>query len=221
MKIKVSKNGPYKVDDKIPLKREEIEADEEGFSCRWRKKEKLETDGNYRLCRCGQSKDKPFCDRSHIREKFKANGADEAEKYTDGAKNFEGEKYVLCDKAKLCASAKFCHRAGSAWNLVEKSDKESENILKAEVYNCPSGRLVLKNKKTGKTIEKKYQPSISITEDKPANVSGPLWVKGGIKIESPNGKIYEKRNRVTLCRCGKSKNKPFCDATHIEEGFKE
>jgi len=70
-------------------------------------------------------------------------------------------------------------------------------------------------------IEKKYNPSISITEDKPAGVSGPLWVKGNVEIESSNGKAYEKRNRVTLCRCGKSKNKPFCDGSHIAEGFKE
>ena len=51
-------------------------------------------------------------------------------------------------------------------------------------------------------------------EDPGIKVSGPIWVKGGIKIISSDNKTYEIRNRVTLCRCGQSKNKPFCDGTH-------
>ncbi|MHB8164175.1 MAG: CDGSH iron-sulfur domain-containing protein [Methanoregula sp.] len=31
-----------------------------------------------------------------------------------------------------------------------------------------------------------------------------------------DGKPYTVRNRVTLCRCGKSGNKPFCDGSHVE-----
>jgi CDGSH-type Zn-finger protein len=44
-------------------------------------------------------------------------------------------------------------------------------------------------------------------------------VSGGIPIQSADGFVHEKRNRVTLCRCGQSKNKPFCDGTHCEVGF--
>ena len=71
-------------------------------------------------------------------------------------------------------------------------------------------RLVAVDKKTGKVIEEKMEPSIGIPED------GPLCVKGEVEIESTNGEIYEKRNRVTLCRCGKSRNKPFCDGSHLD-----
>jgi CDGSH-type Zn-finger protein len=39
-------------------------------------------------------------------------------------------------------------------------------------------------------------------------------VRGGIRIQAPDGFVYEVRNRVTLCRCGESKNMPFCDGTH-------
>ncbi len=221
MKIKVSKNGPYEVDGKIPLEREEINADEEGASCCWKKTGKVDTRGDYRLCRCGKSMDKPFCDGTHIKTDFKCDDANEDEKYTDGVEEYEGEKLVLCDKEKLCAAARFCDRAGSAWNLVEESDEKSEKILKEEVRDCPSGRLVLKDKNTGEVIEEKLVQSISLVEDKPAGVSGPLWVKGKVEIESPRGKSYEKRNRVTLCRCGKSSNKPFCDGSHINAKFKE
>ena len=46
-----------------------------------------------------------------------------------------------------------------------------------------------------------------------------IWVKGGIRIEGADGRSYEIRNRVTLCRCGQSSNKPFCDGTHVSMHF--
>ncbi|AKB11853.1 Iron-binding zinc finger CDGSH type [Methanosarcina thermophila] len=68
---------------------------------------------------------------------------------------------------------------------------------------------------TGKAIEPEFEKSI-VVESPPRYEQGPLWVRGGIPIESADGKLYEIRNRVTLCRCGKSKNKPLCDGSHIE-----
>ena len=50
-------------------------------------------------------------------------------------------------------------------------------------------------------------------------VRGGALARGGIPIESADGFVHEVRNRVTLCRCGESKNKPFCDGTHCEIGF--
>ena len=50
---------------------------------------------------------------------------------------------------------------------------------------------------------------IKITKD------GPIYVSGGIRVESFDGRGYEIRNRQTLCRCGGSKNKPFCDCSHF------
>jgi CDGSH-type Zn-finger protein len=220
MRIKISKDGPYKVDADLPLEREEIQEDKRGDSCCWKKTGKVETKGEYHLCRCGNSKEKPFCDGNHVATNFTAEDAGEEEKYERGCESYAGKNLILCDKSKLCASARFCDRAGTAWNLVGKNDAKSEEILKQEVRDCPSGRLVLKDRETGKILEEKYAASVSLTEDKPAGVSGPIWAKGEIEIESPNGKLYEKRNRVTLCRCGKSKNKPFCDGSHLE-GFKE
>jgi CDGSH-type Zn-finger protein len=64
-------------------------------------------------------------------------------------------------------------------------------------------------------IEPKLPQEISALADIAAGVHGPLWIKGGIPIEDANGKLYPVRNRVTLCRCGRSVNKPFCDATHM------
>ena len=40
-------------------------------------------------------------------------------------------------------------------------------------------------------------------------------------MESADGTTYEIRNRVTLCRCGASQNKPFCDGSHWEVEFRD
>ena len=43
----------------------------------------------------------------------------------------------------------------------------------------------------------------------------------GIQIESEDGTLYEVRNRVTLCRCGKSSNMPFCNGSHASIKFRD
>ena len=48
---------------------------------------------------------------------------------------------------------------------------------------------------------------------------GPIWVRGGVQVVAADGEPYEVRNRQTLCRCGRSQNKPFCDGSHKEFGF--
>jgi CDGSH-type Zn-finger protein len=106
--------------------------------------------------------------------------------------------------------------------LTKHSDNlKARKIAIEEACNCPSGRLVECDKKTGEVMEKKLEKSISLVEDPQEKVSGPIWVKGGVPIESSEGFMYEVRNRVTLCRCGKSNNKPFCDGSHIEENFND
>jgi hypothetical protein len=79
--------------------------------------------------------------------------------------------------------------------------------------------LVAIDRQSGQAIEPKLEPSIGVIEDTAKGISGPLWARGGIPIFSADGEPYEVRNRVTLCRCGASKNKPFCDGTHAAIGF--
>ena len=110
--------------------------------------------------------------------------------------------------------ARFCDRDDGTWTLTKKSDdQKARNIAIEEVGNCPSGRLVIWDKKTREAIEPKFKKSIGLIEE-PGDASGAIWVRGGIPIESADGGQYEIRNRVTLCRCGKSNNKPLCDGTH-------
>lgn len=70
--------------------------------------------------------------------------------------------------------------------------------------------------KQGEAIEPEFKPSLGLVEDLQEGVMGPIWVRGGIPVDSADCTTYEIRNRVTLCRCGKSSNKPFCDSSHVQ-----
>lgn len=163
---------------------------------------------------------KPFCDGSHIDFDFDGTESADNKKFDQQAEIYEGPELILKDAINFCSIGRFCHLDKGVWDLTETSDDPvAKELAIQEACNCPSGRLVIYDKKTGEKIEPKFEPSISITEDIGAKTSGPIWVKGGVSIESADGQKYEKRNRVTLCRCGKSKNKPFCDGTHLSIDF--
>lgn len=214
-KIKVSKNGPYLVSGGIPLSEQIICIDSEGQSHGWREGKKYPLQENYALCRCGQSQNKPFCDGTHMKVNFDVTETASREPYLEQAKEIDGPGLKLTDVQGLCAAARFCHRAGGIWKLTRQSDDpEAKQTAIEEASDCPSGRLVVWEK-DGKVIEPEFEPSIGLVEDPQAGVMGPIWVRGGIPIESADGTIYEIRNRVTLCRCGKSANKPFCDGSHL------
>ncbi len=199
----------------IPLT---IECDGQGTPTKWIIGKRLDTQENYALCRCGQSSNKPFCDGSHVKANFDGTETSENEPYEKMAKEIDGPKLSLKDAEILCASARFCHRGGDIWDVIHRSDdpKARENVI-ANAFDCPSGRLVVVDKKTGLTMEPVLEKSIGAIEDPSIGASGPFWVRGGIPIYSADGKLYEARNRVTLCRCGKSSNKPFCDSSHYPE----
>jgi CDGSH-type Zn-finger protein len=142
--------------------------------------------------------------------------------YMDIAEKNPGPGMDLYDAECFCSIAMFCHRMGTAWALAEHSDDPvSKKAAIEEACDCPSGRLVAWDKQANKPIEPKFEPSIGLIEDTKKNVSGPLWIKGGIPIESSDGFKYEVRNRMTLCRCGNSSKKPFCDGSHIDTKFND
>lgn len=221
-KIVVSKNGPYLVSGSIPLDKEIMECGADKIPDKWTKGETFPVLENYALCRCGRSQNKPFCDGIHTKIGFECTDASGTKPFLEQAEKNEGPALDLYDAEKLCAHARFCLRAGDAWSLTERSnDPACKATAIQEACDCPSGRLVAYDKETGSPIEPPFEPSISIVEDACKKVSGPVWVKGGIPIETAGGEKYEIRNRVTLCRCGGSKNKPFCDGTHCDIKFSD
>lgn len=199
-----------------------IKCDAQGTPIEWVQGKKLQIPENYSLCRCGHSNDKPFCDGTHLEVNFEGTETSNREPYEKIAKEIDGPTLKLKDAEILCASARFCHRGGDIWQVILRSDdpKAKKNAIE-NACDCPSGRLVVIDKKTGKTIEPSLEKSIGLIEDPGVGVDGPLWVRGGIPVYSDDGKLYEVRKRVTLCRCGKSSNKPFCDSSHYPEEDRE
>jgi uncharacterized Fe-S cluster protein YjdI len=119
----------------------------------------------------------------------------------------------MTDDSILCMHGGFCgNHAEKVWQMVEHTDDTRVRFaLMQMVERCPSGKLGYEI--DGVAIEPDLPEAISVTAD------GPLWVTGGIPVTMSDGRTLEVRNRVTLCRCGHSKNKPLCDGTHLEIGF--
>jgi CDGSH-type Zn-finger protein len=213
--IQIKKDGPYLVNGAVPLNEQHIVTNTEGESMDYRNGKHYPAQTQYALCRCGHSANKPFCDGTHKKVGFDGTETASREPYVDQAQTIDGPTVRLTDVESLCAFARFCDPKGRIWNLVEKAaDPEVRKIVEYEAAHCPAGRLVLWDRETGKAIEPKFEPSLGLIEDSEKRVSGPIWVRGGIPVISSDGTTYEMRNRVTLCRCGSSNNKPFCDGSH-------
>ena len=214
-RIEVTENGNYRVLGRLPIHPGRIVRSEDGSSIDWEIDEPSPLRKTVTLCRCGRSGTKPLCDGTH--ETLEWDGEETADRGPTAARRqaVPGEGVTLTDDVPLCSSAAFCHdRVTDVWRLTYRRSAELEvrERIEAIVARCPSGRLVLETGDGGE-IEPEYEPSIVVEE------GGPYWVRGRVPIVAADGRPWEVRNRVALCRCGASRNKPFCDSTHLEIGF--
>jgi CDGSH-type Zn-finger protein len=207
-KIWISADGPYLVSGGVPLTSRSPVANEAGERIDWAPAGDFETGEKYALCRCGHSANKPFCDGTHKTIGFDGALTAPAGPGAERRKRYERDGVVLTDDRSLCAHYGFCVSGTTdAWKLVVRSsDPASRKLLRGMVARCPSGRLGLLE--DGRAAEPAFEPSVATVPN------GPLWVRGGVPIESAGGAEYEVLNRVVLCRCGASANKPFCDGSH-------
>jgi len=221
-RIKITQDGPYLVTGNVPLNVQIIATDADGEPNAWVEGEVVEAPERYLLCRCGNSGNKPFCDGTHAKVNFDGTETASRAPYAQQAQLIDGPAMALSDVPPLCAAARFCHLNGTVWRQVRRTDDPAVRAqFVCQVGDCPSGRLVAWDKETGRPVEPVASPSIALVQDPTKHVSGPLWVRGGIAVESGDGETYEVRNRQTLCRCGASRNKPFCDGSHITTGFRD
>ena len=215
-RITVTEKGPLLVYGRPPLAIQSIVPDEEHESRDFREGRRFSTEAQpTALCRCGASGRKPYCDGSHLRAAWDPTLTASEEPLARDAERIEGGALALDDNAKYCVFARFCHPDGDAWTLTERSeDPESRERAIREASLCPSARLTAREKGSGKPYEFRFEPSLGLIEDEAIGASGGLWIRGGIPLSREDGRTYEIRNRVVVCRCGQSANKPYCDGTH-------
>ncbi len=220
-RIIVEKNGPYIVKGGVPLVRKRQIVSEYGEPLTWEKTNEVEAGKTYLLCRCGNSKNKPFCDDSHLQVNF--DGAETAPitPTIERQELYEGGTHLVVKRDNpICSEAGFCGtRLTNIQNMLKDT---SEPAVRAAIIGmierCPSGSFTYSIEPGDADIEpdlpQQIALTIEITDDGP--IEGPLWVTGNIVIERADGQPFETRNRVTLCNCGESKIKPLCDGTHRE-----
>lgn len=168
------------------------------------------------LCRCGHSKNKPFCDGSHKDAGFQSRGGEPAGK--DRLLTYAGEEAVVTFNPRICSHAAECGRIAShIFNPEERPWVQPDKGTRAEVEEvvaaCPSGALALKRPDGAREHRMPDRCDITVEKD------GPYWVHA---VTPPAGAQAEgmSSRKYVLCRCGLSGNKPYCDGTHRDEGWK-
>ena len=135
-------------------------------------------------------------------------------------KKYSNGEITVVWKPDLCThSAKCWKELGSVFNpkvrpWIKMDGADSEQI-RLQVGKCPSGALSLAgNEGAKREVTADGAPIVEVSADGPLNVSGMVTLKlsdGSEKLCGPT---------TSLCRCGQSDNKPFCDGSHETSGFK-
>lgn len=219
-KIKILENWPYEVPWNIPLRQESYISDENWASLDYKQEKTYNTEEVYHLCRCGKTKNIPFCDWTHVAINFDGTETADNVEYLKKVRKFVWPKVDLLDTEwEYCVGARFCDAYRRVWMMVMAPLNPNDTELAIDEANkCPGGRLTIMTKEW-KIIEPELKKEIVALNDPHLWVRWPLFVKWKIAVEWLNGKKYEIRNRVALCRCGFSNNKPFCDWSHIQDKY--
>jgi CDGSH-type Zn-finger protein len=218
-KITIRPNGPYKVEGNIPLVRKSQIVSEHGEPLNWKVDGDIQAESPYFLCRCGGSQNKPFCDSTHKQNGFDGTETARIDTFADRQKVDErGIGIVVKSDHSLCMNSGFCgNRKTNIRRMVPHTEEPAVRAeIMAMIDRCPSGTYSYSLTREGEDIEAdlpvQVADTIEVISEGP--IQGPLWVTGHIEIERSDQQPMEVRNRVTLCNCGESCNKPLCDGTH-------
>jgi CDGSH-type Zn-finger protein len=195
-----AENGPYIV---------------EGLENLQNRKGAVDAPAKMALCRCGGSSNKPFCDGTHAKNGFSS--ATLEGRTPDQHDHYEGSGITIHDNRGICAHAGKCtdglpatFKLGTEpWIDPEASPAAD---VSAVIKTCPSGALTYTvNGENGGDSDR--EPSVFIAPNGPYVVMGAPDLLGAERLEGASTEHF------TLCRCGGSKNKPFCDGTHWHNKF--
>lgn len=181
------------------------------------KGEQLEVARTIALCRCGGSANKPFCDGTHARNGF--SGENTADRNADRQERYQGPELTIVDNRFICAHVGACtdglpevFRYGQEpW--IDPTGADAARI-ESVIRQCPSGALTFAR---GGDAVRDFgnDPAITVSRN------GPYYVVGGCELDTDAWGEGASREHYALCRCGQSRNKPFCDGSHWEAGFED
>jgi CDGSH-type Zn-finger protein len=169
------------------------------------------------LCRCGGSSNKPFCDGTHGRNGFK--DANEADPAQNRRRSYAGKRITILDNRALCSHAAVCtDELKSVFRHRQEpwidADAAAVDEIVATIRKCPSGALSYALDGV-EAAPPQRDPLVTVT------ANGPYAVSGGIELLGVTMGDGASREHYTLCRCGASKNKPFCDGSHWAVEFRD
>ena len=169
------------------------------------------------LCRCGGSRNKPFCDGTHGKNGFRdENLADPA---ANRRSTHVGKGITIFDNRAICAHAGFCTDELAAvfrqdhepW--IHPDGADVKRVVET-IRKCPSGALSYVVDGV-EAAPPERPPMVTVTDN------GPYAITGGVELMGVKMGEGASAEHYTLCRCGASKNKPFCDGSHWSVGFKD
>jgi len=177
----------------------------------------LRSRSNMALCRCGGSGNKPFCDGTHAKIGFSS--AKDPDRVKDERRDYEGRDITIHDNRGICAHIGFCtdglpevfRQKQKPWIDPDASDAEK---IAATIRKCPSGALSY-SRDGVEHRDREGEPALFVSPD------GPYMVSGGPALVDSEWGEGASQEHYALCRCGGSKNKPFCDGTHWYIEFKD
>jgi CDGSH-type Zn-finger protein/ferredoxin len=210
-RIQLQRNGPYLLTNVERL----LDARGEAIPCR----------PQMALCRCGGSRMKPFCDGTHARISF--SDAKDPSRVPDQRDVYPTKGLMVVDNRGTCAHSGFCtdglpsvFRIGQE-PFVDPHGADASDIIRA-VQACPSGalRYAIDGDDSLDALAEPGPQRIEVSKD------GPYRVRGGVPLADDHGRPPVMNDgasleRYSLCRCGHSKNKPFCSGMHWYVEFRD
>ncbi len=172
------------------------------------------------LCRCGGSRNKPFCDGTHGPLGFSSENKSSPQT-PDRRKEYVGKKITIHDNRRLCSHSAECLRnLESVFRLGERpwinpEGASFESIIET-VEKCPSGALSYSIDGLEYRDQASRKPVVTVGKN------GPYYITGGIELVGvEDWAVGASKEHYALCRCGASNNKPFCDGTHLSIKFND
>ena len=135
-------------------------------------------------------------------------------------REYAGDGITVLWESSLCVHSANCLRGlprvfradARPWVRV---DAGSADDIARVIMTCPSGALRFERTDGG---PQELVPAETTTVFPVPNAS--LVVRGNLEFLDAEGRVIRTATRATLCRCGQSRNKPFCDLSHLRAGFR-